>query len=155
MVFKGLETVRTDWTPLAQEFQRQLYLRVFKQQPYQDYVRDYVRRTLNGEFDDLLVYRRRLRRNLDDYRRNVPPHARAARIADAFNREQGRPMQYQNGGWITYVMTVAGPEPLETRRSALDYDHYLTRQLQPVADAILPFLGDDFAGLMTGQKELF
>ena len=155
MVYKGLETVRTDWTPLAQQFQRQLYLRIFKQEPYQDYVRDYVERTLSGEFDELLVYRRRLRRNLDDYQRNVPPHARAARMADEFNRQQGRPLQYQNGGWITYVMTVAGPEPLETKRSAIDYDHYLTRQLQPVADAILPFLNDDFSGLMTGQKELF
>ncbi len=58
MVYKGLETVRTDWTPLAQQFQRQLYLRIFKQEPYQDYVRDYVERTLSGEFDDLLVYRR-------------------------------------------------------------------------------------------------
>ena len=155
MVYKGLETVRTDWTPLAQQFQRQLYLRIFKQEPYQDYVRDYVERTLSGEFDDLLVYRRRLRRNLDDYQRNVPPHARAARMADEFNQQQGRPLQYQNGGWITYLMTVAGPEPLETRRSAIDYDHYLTRQLQPVADAILPFLNDDFSALMTGQKELF
>jgi DNA polymerase-2 len=155
ILFKGLETVRTDWTPLAQNFQRQLYLRIFRQQPYQDYVRDYVQRTLSGEFDAQLVYRRRLRRNLDDYRRNVPPHARAAKMADEFNRLQGRPLQYQNGGWISYVMTVAGPEPLETQRSALDYDHYLTRQLQPVADAILPFLNDDFAGLMTGQQELF
>lgn len=155
MVFKGLETVRTDWTPLAQRFQRELYLRIFKQQPYQDYVRDYVASTLNGEFDDLLIYRRRLRRNLDDYQRNVPPHARAARMADEFNRQQGRPWQYQNGGWINYVMTVAGPEPLETQRSALDYEHYLTRQLQPVADAILPFLDDDFTALMSGQKELF
>jgi DNA polymerase II len=155
VIFKGLETVRTDWTPLAQQFQRELYLRIFKQQPYQDYVRDYVERTVKGEFDDLLVYRRRLRRNLDDYQRNVPPHARAARMADEFNLQQGRPLQYQNGGWITYVMTVAGPEPLETQRAAIDYDHYLTRQLQPVADAILPFLGDDFSALMTGQKELF
>ena len=29
MVFKGLETVRTDWTPLAQQFQQELYLRNF------------------------------------------------------------------------------------------------------------------------------
>jgi DNA polymerase-2 len=155
MVFKGLETVRTDWTPLAQQFQRQLYSRIFKRQPYQDYIRDYVSSTLSGAFDELLIYRRRLRRNLDDYRRNVPPHARAARMADEFNRQQGRPLQYQNGGWINYVMTVAGPEPLETQRSGIDYDHYLTRQLQPVADAILPFLDDDFSALMSGQKELF
>jgi DNA polymerase-2 len=31
----------------------------------------------------------------------------------------------------------------------------VTRQLQPVADAILPFLSDDFSALMTGQQELF
>ncbi|EHP39663.1 DNA polymerase II [Cupriavidus basilensis OR16] len=155
MVYKGLETVRTDWTPLAQQFQQELYQRVFKKQPYREYVQDYVRRTMSGEFDAHLVYRKRLRRTLEDYQRNVPPHVRAARIADAFNLEAGRPLQYQNGGWISYVMTVAGPEPLETRRSPIDYDHYLTRQLQPVADAILPFLDDAFETLVTGQKALF
>ncbi len=95
----------------------------------------------------LLVYRKRLRRPLDDYERNVPPHVRAARMADDYNLRNGRPLQYQNGGWIRYVITVAGPEPLETQRSPIDYEHYLTRQLQPVADAILPFLGDSFASL--------
>ncbi|MDK2377547.1 DNA polymerase II [Serratia fonticola] len=155
MVYKGLETVRTDWTPLAQQFQQQLYQRIFKRQPYQDFVRDYVAKTLNGEFDDRLVYRKRLRRKLDDYQRNVPPHARAARLADDYNRQQGRPLQYQNGGWISYVVTLAGPEPLEIRQSAIDYDHYLERQLQPVADAILPFLYDDFSALVTRQIGLF
>jgi DNA polymerase-2 len=48
-------------------------------------------------------------------------------------------------------MTVAGPEPLETRRSPIDYEHYLTRQLQPVADAILPFMGDR----LVDQQTLF
>jgi len=155
MVFKGLETVRTDWTPLAQRFQQELYQRVFKKQPYREYVQDYVARTLGGEFDDLLVYRKRLRRPLEAYQRNVPPHVRAARAADEFNQREGRPLQYQNGGWISYVMTTAGPEPLETRRGALDYDHYLERQLQPVADAILPFLDEDFSRLVTGQRDLF
>ncbi|MFE8152319.1 DNA polymerase II [Brenneria goodwinii] len=155
MVFKGLETVRTDWTPLAQQFQQQLYLLIFQQQPYQEWLRDYVSKTLNGEFDELLIYRKRLRRRLDDYQRNVPPHARAAKIADDYNRRQGRPLQYQNGGWISYVITTNGPEPLETRHSPLDYQHYVERQLQPVADAILPFLHDDFATLVTGQMGLF
>ncbi|MGA7816115.1 DNA polymerase II [Caballeronia sp.] len=155
VVYKGLETVRTDWTPLAQRFQRELYLRIFKREPYQEYVRDYVRRTLNGEYDELLVYRKRLRRPLDAYVRNVPPHVRAARVADEFNRERGRPLQYQSGGWISYVMTGAGPEPLETWQSGIDYDHYLTRQLQPIADAILPLLGTAFETLISGQHELF
>jgi DNA polymerase-2 len=52
-------------------------------------------------------------------------------------------------------MTTAGPEPLETQRAPIDYEHYLTRQLQPVADAILPFLRDDFATLTSRQGTLF
>ncbi|WP_079201067.1 DNA polymerase II [Pseudomonas sp. CC6-YY-74] len=155
MVFKGLETVRSDWSPLARQFQRELYLLIFNRQPYQDYVRDYVRRTLAGQLDEQLIYRKRLRRRLDDYQRNVPPHVRAARMADEYNDQQGRPRQYQNGGWISYVITLAGPEPLETRRTPIDYEHYLTRQLQPVADAILPFVGDDFSRLVGGQLGLF
>jgi DNA polymerase-2 len=155
VVFRGMESVRTDWTPLAQQFQQELYLRIFKGEEYRDYVRDYVERTMSGELDELLVYRKRLRRPLDEYQRNVPPHVRAARHADDYNRQQGRPLQYQNKGWIRYVMTVAGPEPLETRRSPIDYEHYLTRQLQPVADAILPFVGEDFAALTSRQQILF
>lgn len=155
MVYKGLETVRSDWSPLARQFQQELYLRIFNRQPYQEYVRDYVRRTLAGELDELLIYRKRLRRQLGDYQRNVPPHVRAARIADEYNDQQGRPRQYQNGGWISYVITLAGPEPLETLRAPIDYDHYVTRQLQPVADAILPFVNDDFSTLIGGQLGLF
>ncbi len=155
MVYKGLETVRTDWSLLARQFQQELYERIFQRKPYQDYVREYVRKTLAGEFDERLVYRKRLRRTLDDYERNVPPHVRAARLADDYNAQHGRPRQYQNGGWISYVITLAGPEPLEVRRAAIDYDHYITRQLQPVADAILPFVDDDFSTLIGGQLGLF
>jgi len=100
-------------------------------------------------------FRKRLRRRLDDYERNVPPHVRAARIADEFNLQQGRQRQYQNGGWISYLITTAGPEPLEVRRAPIDYDHYVTRQLQPIADAILPFVSDSFSALIDEQLGLF
>lgn len=155
MVFKGLETVRTDWTPLARQFQQALYSRIFHNQPWQDYVRDTVQQLLAGELDDLLVYKKRLRRPLKEYERNVPPHVRAARLADEQNRKLGRPLQYQKGGSIRYVMATAGPEPLEARVTPLDYDHYVTKQLQPVAEGILPFVGGDFATLITGQLGLF
>ncbi len=155
IVFKGLETVRTDWTPLAQQFQRELYRRIFQRESYADYVRDYVRQTLSGELDDRLAYRKRLRRPLQDYRANVPPHVRAARVADDFNRAKGRPLQYQNGGWISYVMTVAGPQPLETLAAPIDHGFYVERQLKPVADAILAFMGSDFETVMSGQARLF
>ena len=155
MVYKGLETVRSDWSPLGRRFQQELYQRIFHRQPHQDYIRDYVRRTLSGEFDELLIYRKRLRRQLDDYERNVPPHVRAARLADEYNDRMNRPRQYQRGGWISYVISVNGPEPLEVRHAPIDYDHYVTRQLQPVADAILPFVNDDFSTLVGGQMGLF
>jgi len=155
MVFKGLETVRTDWTPLAQQFQQTLYLRVFRNEPYQDYVRETIASLMAGELDEQLVYRKRLRRALGEYERNVPPHVRAARLADEENVKRGRPVQYQNRGTIKYVWTTSGPEPVDYQRSPLDYDHYLSKQLQPVADGILPFIDDDFATLLTGQLGLF
>jgi DNA polymerase-2 len=80
---------------------------------------------------------------------------RAARIADEYNLQNGRQRQYQNGGWISYLITVAGPEPLEVRRAPIDYDHYVSRQLQPVADAILPFVNDSFNALIDEQLGLF
>ncbi|MGD0113712.1 MAG: DNA polymerase domain-containing protein, partial [Armatimonadota bacterium] len=33
LVFKGLESARTDWTDLAQQIQHELYMRMFTQQP--------------------------------------------------------------------------------------------------------------------------
>jgi DNA polymerase-2 len=155
VVYRGLETARSDWTPLAQQFQQGLYRRIFKAEPYADFVRDYAAKTASGAFDELLVYRKRLRRQLGDYTRNVPPQVRAARIADAYNDKVGRPRQYQNGGRINYVMTVNGPEPLECRQSQIDYQHYLTRQLQPIADSILVHLGQSFEQLIAAQGRLF
>ncbi|MBB5393263.1 MULTISPECIES: DNA polymerase II [unclassified Herbaspirillum] len=155
LTFKGLETVRTDWTPLAQQFQQELYLRIFRKEPYREYIAAYVADLLAGKLDAQLVYRKRLRRQLDHYEKNVPPHVRAARMADEVNKGDGRPLQYQQGGWINYVMTTAGPEPLEKRSAAIDYAHYLERQLAPVADAILAFVGDSFASVTSPQRELF
>lgn len=154
MVFRGLETIRSDWTPLAQIFQKELYTRIFHRQPYHEYIREYIQNIRSGKFDDRLVYRKRLRRKLTDYQRNVPPHVRAARSADDYNLKLQRPLQYQNGGWISYIITQAGPEPLEIITAKPDYEHYISKQIKPIADAILPFLQDDFDTLLTGQITL-
>ncbi|MES2582297.1 MAG: DNA polymerase II [Pseudomonadota bacterium] len=155
MVFRGLEMARSDWTPLARQFQEGLLSRIFHDQPYKEFVTDYAHATLAGAKDELLIYRKRLRHRLDAYLVNVPPQVRAARTADAYNLRVNRPMQYQNGGWIQYVMTRNGPEPLETRQSRIDYEHYLTKQLKPIADAILHPLGDSFVALTSLQRGLF
>ena len=155
IIYRGLEVARSDWTPLAQQFQQGLFARIFKGEPYQDYVRDYAHKTLSGAHDELLVYRKRLRHRLDEYQVNVPPQVRAARLADEFNRANNRPLRYQNGGRISYVITTNGPEPLEVLRSPIDYEHYLGKQLQPIADSILLPLHDSFAALTTAQQALF
>ncbi|MBD4603919.1 hypothetical protein GUG50_08335, partial [Xanthomonas citri pv. citri] len=76
--------------------------RIFHREPWQDYIRETVAQLLAGELDDQLIYKKRLRRPLKEYERNVPPHVRAARLADEQNRKLNRPLQYQNGGRIRY-----------------------------------------------------
>ena len=39
--------------------------------------------------------------------------------------------------------------------AALDYQHYVDRQLEPVADGILGFVGSSFRGLVDKQIDLF
>jgi DNA polymerase-2 len=155
MVYRGLEMARSDWTPLARQFQEGLLSRIFRGDPYKEYVTDYALSTLAGRKDDLLIYRKRLRHRLDAYLVNVPPQVRAARIADEYNGRVNRPKQYQKGGWIQYVMTQNGPEPLEACHSRIDYEHYLTKQLQPIADAMLQPMGESFKALTTSQQGLF
>ncbi|MBR9789855.1 MAG: DNA polymerase II [Vibrionaceae bacterium] len=155
IIFKGLESARTDWTPLAQKFQNTLYGMIFHGEDPSDYVREMVEKTNHGEFDDQLVYQKRLRRKLHEYQKNIPPQVRAARMADEINAKLGRPLQYQNRGRIEYVITVNGPEPHEYRSSLIDYQHYIDKQLKPVADAILPFIGTDFETLSAPQMGLF
>ncbi|MBB5210514.1 DNA polymerase II [Microbulbifer hydrolyticus] len=155
LVFKGLETVRSDWTALAKQFQTQLYGMVFHGEDPSDYIRETVAKTRVGEMDEQLVYRKRLRRKLDQYVKNVPPQVRAARMADEHRRQKGLEPRYQNKGWIRYVITLNGPEPVDHRQSPMDYQHYIDRQLKPVADAILPFIELDFDSLVDGQLGLF
>ncbi len=143
LVFKGLEAVRTDWTPLARNFQRELYRRIFMQEPFEDYVRQTADALINGELDDHLIYRKRLRRRLDEYLRNVPPHVQAAR------------KQVKAGHWVSYVITRNGPEPTDALHSQPDYEHYLEKQLAPAADGILHFLDTSFKTINDSQMQMF
>ncbi len=143
VIFKGLESVRTDWTPLAQRFQRELYRRIFLDLPFEAFVRDTLDDLKAGRLDSELIYRKRLRRSLRDYTRNVPPHVQAARKLDRPER------------WIRYVITRSGPEPVVDAIPKPDYRHYEERQLAPVADGILGFVGTSFEALTGAQLEIF
>jgi DNA polymerase-2 len=150
LVFKGLENVRTDWTRLAREFQEELYRRVFMQEPFEDYIRELTAEVLDGRRDPELVYRKRLRRRLDEYQRNVPPHVQAARLSE--ERDLPPPSR---GDWVEYVITTAGAEPASRPLAPLDYQHYVDRQMEPVADGILGFVGSSFRSLVDRQIDLF
>jgi DNA polymerase-2 len=155
LIFKGLESVRTDWTELAKTFQRELYLKIFNGEPFADYVRNFVTQTSAGQLDHLLVYRKRIRRQLDHYVKNVPPHVKAARLADDINKINKQPLKYQQRGWIEYLITTSGPQAKGYVNAPLDYQFYIDRQLATVADAILPFVGSSFEKLTSDQMNLF
>ncbi|XQW86702.1 DNA polymerase II [Thalassotalea piscium] len=155
LIFKGLESVRTDWTELAKLFQRTLYQKVFAQQSVVEYVKETVAKTYAGEFDDKLIYRKRIRRKLDHYVKNIPPHIKAARLADQHNKEHDKPLKFQNKGWIEYYLTTSGPQAKGYVNAPLDYQLYVERQLAAVADAILPFVGTSFNEITDAQMNLF
>ena len=154
LIFKGLENVRTDWTVLAKDFQLKLYQMVFHDEDPTNFILETVRQTLSGERDSELIYRKRLRRNLASYIKNVPPHVKAARIADAENQKRGKPLKHQNKGWISYLMTINGPQPIDYLSSAIDHQFYVDRQIEPVADGILPFIGLSFKDIVDLQMKL-
>ncbi|MGJ8679317.1 DNA polymerase II [Paraglaciecola sp.] len=155
LIFKGLENVRSDWTKLAKQFQLTLYERVFAKKPVDEYVRQTIQDIQQGKSDHLLVYRKRIRRQLNQYVKNIPPHVRAARLADERNANLGKVLRYQNKSWVSYVMTLNGPEPVEYLESRIDYDHYIEKQIQPIAEGILPFVGKSFESISSQQLGLF
>lgn len=155
LLFKGLESVRSDWSPLAREFQKELYRRIFLDEPYEEYIKLIVQQLSDGEFENELVLRKRLRRKLKDYVKNIPPHAQAARKAEDIRRQRELPSLYQFGGWIEYIMTINGAEPRQYRESAIDYEFYIERQLAPIADSILVFKLSSMDKIMNNQIGLF
>jgi DNA polymerase-2 len=144
LVFTGMEAVRSDWTELAKEVQRELYARLFADQPVEPYLLDVVARLRAGELDDRLVYRKALRKRPEAYTTTTPPHVAVA-------RSLGR---RERGGRIAYVITTAGPQPAEGRQAPLDYEHYLDKQIGAVAEPVLTLRGLDLAQILGTAKQL-
>jgi DNA polymerase-2 len=142
VVFTGMEAVRSDWTSLAKEIQRELYARLFGDQPVEDYLRTIVARLRAGQLDDQLVYRKALRKPPEAYTATTPPHVAAARKA---GKQRGR---------IAYVITTSGPQPADEKHDALDYEHYVDKQVKAVAEPVLTILGLDFAHVVGDARQL-
>ena len=155
IVYKGLETVRTDWTELAREFQQSLYQLIFDGDDPVEFIEQTLADLHQGKFDDKLVYRKRLHKKLSEYQKNIPPHAQAAIKAEAEFRQNKQPSRYQNRSWIRYVITVAGAQALECQNARLDYEHIVERQLTPIADTILTAIGSSMDSITGQQQDLF
>jgi DNA polymerase-2 len=146
----GMEAVRHDWTPLAQELQKHILDRLFHDAPLAEIegiVRDLLRDLRAGRRDDALAYRKYLRKPVEAYTRSSPPHARAAALLPPEERS----------GLIRYVWTTEGPQP-ESRRSAPpDYEHYVRKQVQPIVESLAPLIGLSTDSLFDagGQLSLF
>jgi DNA polymerase-2 len=147
---KGMEAVRRDWTDLAHELQIRLLELLFLRRPLQDiqlYIKELVGALYRGDLDEKLVYRKALRKSISAYTRSTPPHVKAAALLPPSEQR----------GLIRYLITREGPQPEGRVSAPIDYDHYLERQLMPIASAFTEVLKTDIDALFGqgGQLWLF
>jgi DNA polymerase-2 len=95
-----------------------------------------------GKYDRLLIYRKAVRKGLDEYVKTTPPHVKAARL-----------LKDLDSNVIQYVMTINGPEPVQKLKSKIDYDHYIQKQIKPLADQVLCFFNQTFDDVIKGGKQ--
>lgn len=146
--FTGMEYVRSDWTELARNFQYELFRHLFQNEDSAAWIRSYVEKLKEGKMDEELVYKKGLSKSPEEYTSHVPPHVRAALRLPPEKRKGLRTVQY--------VMTTEGPYPLPLGDEKPDYDHYIEKQLRPLAESVLPFMGLHFDDIFYGrQLDLF
>lgn len=144
---KGMEAVRSDWTEAASDLQRELLVLMFADADTAAVV-DHIRATTvelqQGALDEKLVYSRRLRKQVEAYTASRPPHVQAAALLPASERD----------GPIRYLITTAGPQPAAHRSAPIDYAHYLTRQIAPIAEPICEVLGISVREILDPSQQL-
>ena len=144
LVFEGMSLTGSDWVPLAKDFQRTLLHKFFHNEPVEAFVREFVAALREGAYDDQLTYRKKLKKDLDSYAKNPPPQVRAARHLE------------KPGKYIDYVFTKRGPMPKKLVQNDVDYEHYVTKQLEPVGDTLFQLLGQSFSQMAEHKQfELF
>jgi len=142
--FKGLETVRSDWTQIAKNFQQELFDRFFHDKELKQWIRGFVQAMKEGEFDNLLIYKKRLSRPAAEYVKSHPPHVKAALKLDRSGKKKLKE--------ISYIVTADGPTPVELFHGNVDYNHYIEKQIRPIADGVLFAAGEDFDSIIEGRQ---
>lgn len=141
--FVGMESVRSDWTPLAKLFQTELYKRFFNGERLESWIREFVSEVESGKHDTNLVYQKKLKKPPEEYVRSNPPHVRAARLIR------------KKSGTVRYIVTKQGPVPVELDPREPDYGHYIRRQIEPIANTVLSEFDNTFQRVVCNNLELF
>lgn len=142
----GMEAVRRDWTDLAHRLQGVLLDRVFHDVPgieIEEEIYHWVQEVRSGRRDELLVYRKNLRKPVESYTRSVPPHVKAARLME------------NPTGVIRYVITLVGPQPEGRVSAPIDYGHYVEKQIRPIVTTVAHAYELDVEAALTGRLSLF
>ena len=142
----GMEAVRRDWTDLAHQLQGVLLDRVFHEVPaaaIEEEIYRWVQEVRSGRRDDLLVYRKNLRKPVESYTRSVPPHVKAARLME------------NPTGVIRYVITRDGPQPEGLLTAPIDYGHYVDKQILPIVTTVAQVYALDVEAAISGRLNLF
>jgi DNA polymerase-2 len=145
--FKGMEFVRSDWTDLAKDFQLELYQMFFAGEELEFYIKDFIKKLEDGQFDDKLVYTKRLSKAPSEYTKNIPVHVKAA-----LQVNHTGPYRLKE---VSYVITKNGPEPINNDPKGFDYQHYIEKQLKPIADDILISQDKSFDAFILGDQLSF
>jgi len=143
----GMEAVRRDWTDLAKGFQIGLLTLLFHGaaiSAFREFIHKVVTDLYDGKLDEKLVYTKALRKPISEYTHAKPPHVRAAGMLDP---EEQR-------GLIHYLWTHDGPQPAGRLSSTIDYDHYVEKQLKPIAQSFTEVLGTDLKRLFGEEEQL-
>ncbi len=141
----GLEAIRGDWTEAAKEFQIHLLEKIFHKENPIPFIKSYIKKIRDGEMDKKLVYRKSIRKGLKEYTKTTPPHVKAA-----------RQLENLESNIIEYYVTENGPEPIQKIKHKIDYEHYIKKQITPIADSILTFFNTSVEKIIGGaQKTLF
>jgi len=138
----GLEAIRGDWTEAAQEFQIELLKKLFHDEPIEKFIREYIKKIREGKLDKKLVYRKSIRKSLEEYTKTTPPHVKAA-----------RQLPNLESNIIEYYITTEGPEPIQKLKHKIDYEHYIEKQIKPIANQILTLFNKVFEELSQSSKQ--
>ena len=149
--YVGVEFVRGDWTKLAKIFQETLIKIIFENfedenlnDKIKDFIVKFTTKLEKKEFDNYLIYFKKLTKSLNEYTKTTPPHVKAAREVENFNERL-----------VKYVMSEDGPKHISklTENFKYDYKHYIEKQLYGVCDDILKPLNIDFLDIVYKKKQ--